>query len=128
MASEISIFNPETLAPPLGQYHHVTRVRASEFLFIAGMLAVDIEGRIVGESDFEAQCAQVFANIEAALKAGGAVFSDVVQFTTYMVHSQHIETFMEFRKREFPSMFSNAKYPPEYLAHCGSIGSGRLSD
>ncbi len=115
MASEINIFNPETLAPPLGQYHHVTRVRASEFLFIAGMLAVDIEGRIVGESDFEAQCAQVFANIEAALKAGGAVFSDVVQFTTYMVHSQHIATFMEFRQREFPAMFPNAKYPPNTL-------------
>ena len=115
MASDIRIFNPETLAPPLGQYHHVTRVRASEFLFIAGMLSVDAEGNRIGESDFESQCRQVFANIEAALKANGASFANVVQFTTYLVDSQHIPAFMEFRTREFPTLFPNGKYPPNTL-------------
>jgi enamine deaminase RidA (YjgF/YER057c/UK114 family) len=33
--------------------------------------------------DFEAQCEQVFANVEAALKSAGAVWSDAAQFTTY---------------------------------------------
>jgi hypothetical protein len=38
MPAEIKIYNPEQLGPPMGQYTHVTRVKASEFLFVAGML------------------------------------------------------------------------------------------
>ena len=37
--ADIRIYNPESLGAPLGQYSHVTRVKASETLYIAGMLA-----------------------------------------------------------------------------------------
>ena len=47
MKAEISIYNPDTLGAPLGQYCHVTRVKATEFLFIAGSLAADKEGNII---------------------------------------------------------------------------------
>ena len=70
----------------MGQYSHVTRVRAGEFLFIAGMLSGDAKGNVIGEGDFDAQTAQVFRNIEAALKSAGASWANVVQFTTYLVH------------------------------------------
>jgi enamine deaminase RidA (YjgF/YER057c/UK114 family) len=66
MTADIKIYNPDTLGAPLGQYSQVTRVKASEFLFIAGSLAADKEGNIVGAGDFDAQCVQVFANIEKA--------------------------------------------------------------
>ncbi len=115
MAADINIYNPEALGAPLGQYTHVTRVKASEFLFIAGMLSADAHGNVVGERDFDAQCAQVFANIGAALASAGAGWSNVVQFTTYMVHSQSIPEFMAFRLREFPKMFPDGKYPPNTL-------------
>ena len=60
MNAEINIYNPDTLGAPLGQYCHVTRVKATEFLFIAGSLAADKEGNIIGpDLDFEAQCTQV---------------------------------------------------------------------
>ena len=45
MASEIKIYNPEELGPPMGQYTHVTRVKANEFLFIAGMLSGQFQGQ-----------------------------------------------------------------------------------
>ena len=112
---DITIYNPEGLARPLGQYSHVTRVKASEYLFIAGQLAADKNGQVVGPDDFDAQCRQVFANIEVALKSAGAGWGNVVQFTTYMVHSQDIPKFMAFRLREFPKMFSNGIYPPNTL-------------
>ncbi len=41
--TDIRIYNPDELGAPLGQYTHVTRVKASEFLFIAGMLSADPE-------------------------------------------------------------------------------------
>ncbi len=105
--AEITIYNPDTLGAPLGQYSHVTRVKSSEFLFIAGMLAA-------GDT-FDAQCTGVFAQIEKALKSAGAGWGNVVQFTTYLVHSQDIPRFMEFRLREFPKMFRDGKYPPNTL-------------
>jgi len=99
----------------MGQYTHVTRVKASEFLFIAGMLSGDAAGNVIGEGDFEAQTAQVFRNVEAALKSADASWANVVQFTTYLVHSRDIPKFMAFRLREFPKMFPDGKYPPNTL-------------
>jgi len=115
MSAEINIYNHEELGAPMGQYSHVTRVKAGEFLFIAGMLAADADGNIVGEGDFDAQAAQVFRNIEAALNSAGAGWANVVQFTTYLVHSQDIPKFRNFRLREYPKMFPNGKYPPNTL-------------
>ena len=38
-----------------------------------------------------------------------------MQFTTYLVHSQDIAKFMQFRLREFPKMFASGVYPPNTL-------------
>ena len=112
---DIKILNPDSHGKPLGQYSQITRVKASEFLFIAGQVATDKAGTILGTDDFDAQCTQVFANIEAALKSQGATFANIVEFTTYLVHSQDIPKFMKFRQREFPRMFRNGAYPPNTL-------------
>jgi len=111
--ADIKIVNPDALGKPLGQYSQITRVKASEFIFIAGQVGVDKEGKIVG--DFDAQCAQTFANIGAALQSVGAGWGNIVEFTTYMLHSQDIPKFMAYRLREFPKMFVNGAYPPNTL-------------
>ena len=110
---DIKILNPETLGKPLGQYSQITRVKASEFLFIAGQVGADKDGK--AGSDFDAQCALVFANIGAALSSQGASFANLVEFTTYLVHSQDIPKFMAYRTREFPRLFAGAGYPPNTL-------------
>ena len=115
MAADINIYNVEPLGAPLGQYSHISRVKASEYLFLAGMLSADKGGNVIGVRDFQAQCTQVFANIETALKSADAGFADIVSFTTYMVHSQYIPEFMEFRLREFSKMFPSGTYPPNTL-------------
>lgn len=106
--ADIRIGNVDALGKPLGQYSHMARVKnATETLYIAGMLAPG--------DDFDAQCAGVFRQIEAALKSAGAGWGNVVQFTTYMVHSQDIPKFMAWRLREFPKLFPDGKYPPNTL-------------
>jgi enamine deaminase RidA (YjgF/YER057c/UK114 family) len=105
--ADIKIYNPEALGKPLGQYSHVTRVKAGELLFVAGMLAPG--------DDFDAQCTGVFASIAKALESAGAGWGNVVQFTTYLVHSQDIPKFMAYRLREFPKMFDARAYPPNTL-------------
>jgi enamine deaminase RidA (YjgF/YER057c/UK114 family) len=113
--AEIKIFSPDVLGKPLGQYSQITRVQASEFIYIAGQLATNRDGQIIGADDFDAQCVQVFANIETALKSVGAGWGNVVEFTTYLVHSQDIPKFMTYRKRAFPGFFPDGAYPPNTL-------------
>ena len=73
--ADIKFENPDALGKPLGQYSHLTRVKASEYLFIAGQVAVDKAGNVIGADDFDAQCVQTFANIAAALKSQGATWA-----------------------------------------------------
>jgi enamine deaminase RidA (YjgF/YER057c/UK114 family) len=112
---QITFDNPQTLGQPLGQYSQIARVKTSELLVIAGQVATSREGKLVGANDFDAQCGQVFANIESALRSQGASFAHIVEFTTYLVHSQDIPAFMTFRLREFPRLFPSGKYPPNTL-------------
>ncbi|HZO04196.1 MAG TPA: RidA family protein [Burkholderiales bacterium] len=106
--AEIRIYNVDALGKPVGPYSHVARVRAgADTLYIAGMLAS-------GET-FEAQCAAVYGQIEKTLQSAGAGWANVVQFTTYLVHSQDIAKFYRWREREYPRMFPDGRYPPNTL-------------
>lgn len=110
---QIQILNPDSLGKPLGQYSQITRVKASEFLFIAGQVGAGKDGKTPAE--FDAQCTLAFANLSAALTSQGASFANVVEFTTYLVHSQDIAKFMAWRVREFPRLFAGGAYPPNTL-------------
>ena len=112
---DISIVNPKTMGPPLSLYGQIARVRASEFVFISGQLATDLNGKVVGADDLDAQMRQVFSNIEAALQSVGATFANVVQFTTYLVHSQDVANFRRVREQLFPTIFPTHRCPPNTL-------------
>ena len=102
----IQMLNPENLGKPIAPYSNVARVKASEFLFIAGQVGTDKDGKT--PTDFEGQCAAVFAS-------QGASFANVVEFTSYLVHSQDIAKFFQYRTREFPRLFAGGAYPPNTL-------------
>jgi enamine deaminase RidA (YjgF/YER057c/UK114 family) len=111
---EIRMSNPKTLHHPVGPYCQVSRVKASEFVFLAGQTASDIDGKLVGAGDFEAQCKQVFANIEAALRSVGASWSNVVHFTNYLVNREDQPRFVNYRLGFFPQIFPNG-FPPNTI-------------
>ncbi len=111
--ANIQILNPESLGKPLGQYSQLTRFTASEILFIAGQVGADKTSK--APPDFDAQCGLVFANIGLALASQSASFANILEFTTYLVHSQDIAKFMAYRTREFPKLFQGGAYPPNTL-------------
>jgi enamine deaminase RidA (YjgF/YER057c/UK114 family) len=55
--------NPSGLPKPLGAYSHIAKANTSEVLFVAGQVAVNEVGELVGEGDFAAQTRQVFDNL-----------------------------------------------------------------
>ena len=77
--------NPPTLSTPRG-YTHVVTATGGKMVFIAGQVAWDAKGEIVGKGDLRAQATQVYENLKAALAAAGATFTDVVKMNTYIVN------------------------------------------
>jgi enamine deaminase RidA (YjgF/YER057c/UK114 family) len=79
--------DPPAIAPPRG-YSHVVVVEGGRLAFVAGQVALDRDGTLVGEGDVVAQACQCFANVRAALEAVGATASDLVKLTTFVVGFQ----------------------------------------
>jgi enamine deaminase RidA (YjgF/YER057c/UK114 family) len=100
---------------PRSPYFQVAHVQSGEIAFIAGQVAVNEAGQLVGEDDFEAQCAAVFDNIHKALRSIGADWGNVVEFTSYLTRREDVRTFTDFRNRMYPAMFGGNIYPPNTL-------------
>jgi enamine deaminase RidA (YjgF/YER057c/UK114 family) len=115
VAKPVQYLNPEPAGPVQGLYSHVARVEAGTLYFIAGQVAVDRDGAVVGKADFDRQCQQVFDNLGAVLKGLDLTFDDVAKFTTYLVHSPDIERFMRVRSTLYPKLFAGPLYPPNTL-------------
>jgi enamine deaminase RidA (YjgF/YER057c/UK114 family) len=113
--ADIKIFNPDGLAKPAGTYTHIAHAKTQEVVFIAGQVPMNASGATVGKGDLEAQCVQVYANIHTALRAVGADWKNVVQFTSYLTRAEDAAAFRAYRGREFPKMFPGGAYPPNTL-------------
>lgn len=113
----VDYVNPEGACQAQGLYSHLTTVPAgSDMMFIAGQLAVGNEGQVVGVGDFAAQFRQVHQNLEAVLTGMGVTWNHVIQFRTYLVHSQDIAHFMKLRAELYPTLFASAPiFPPNTL-------------
>jgi len=82
----VTFSNPKTMPPPTG-YSQVAEVTKGKIVLIAGQVAHDAAGNLVGEDDFAAQVEQVFKNLDAAVKAAGGTFKDIVKINNYCVAS-----------------------------------------
>ncbi|MFQ5854969.1 MAG: RidA family protein [Anaerolineae bacterium] len=121
MPSEVHPIQPEGLAQPAGAYSHACRVEANKFLFVAGQVALDADGNVVGDGDFKEQAKQVYANIRQALAAEGLEMRHIAKFTTYLVRGKDIPAFYEVREELYPELFPGGKYPANTLLVIGRL-------
>ena len=68
---EKKFINPPELSAPRG-YTHVVTATGGKMVFIAGQVAWDSKGEVVGKGDLRAQATQAYTNLKAALAAAGA--------------------------------------------------------
>src|SRR2546426_9590810 len=95
---------PEALAAPSRGghtlYSHVVTVEGRRMIFVAGQLARDRSGNVVGKGDMRAQIRQVGENIKAALAAAGASLPDLVKTNTFVTdmdeYFRHVDVRMEY--------------------------------
>jgi len=108
--TRVRIHNPDTIATPTG-YSHVAEVRGGKLVFIAGQIARDPQGNLVGKGDYRRQTEQVFENLRRALESVGASFYDVVKLTIFVRDVRHLPEIREVRDR-----YVNTKNPPTSTA------------
>ncbi|HJU11340.1 MAG TPA: RidA family protein [Candidatus Binataceae bacterium] len=82
---EKRFFNPSNMHQPRG-YTHAVAVDGGRSIFIAGQVAFDLEGKLVGKGDLRVQSEKALENLVAALTAAGATPADVVKVNTYVVN------------------------------------------
>jgi enamine deaminase RidA (YjgF/YER057c/UK114 family) len=105
-----NFINPETMHHPAG-YTHVVEVTAGRPVYIAGQVALDPTGVLVGPGDIRAQARQVFDNLQAALQAVGAGFEQVVKLTYYLLDATQLPVVREIRDQ-----YVNIQQPPASTA------------
>ena len=117
MPREVFFPNPDN--KPVG---FSPAARVGNQVFVAGQVATDENGDMVGIGDAGAQSAQCFKNIEAALKAAGASWDDVTKITCFMVNADEYAAYAEVRNGIFPengpassTVFVKALVRPEML-------------
>jgi enamine deaminase RidA (YjgF/YER057c/UK114 family) len=88
--------NPPTMHQPSG-YSHVAEVTEGRPVYIAGQVALDPTGALVGPGDIRAQTRQVFQNLRAALHAVGVGFEQVVKLNYYLVDATQLPVVREVR-------------------------------
>jgi enamine deaminase RidA (YjgF/YER057c/UK114 family) len=98
--------NPPGLTRPTG-YTHVVVSADGRTAYVAGQVAFDSAGKVVGAGDFQAQADQVFANLRRALASVGASFRDVMKTTTFITDLKNLPALRETRARYF-----DAAHPP----------------
>jgi enamine deaminase RidA (YjgF/YER057c/UK114 family) len=90
--------NPPGLVRPNG-YTHVVVAADGRTAYIAGQVAFDSTGAVVGPGDFQAQAERVFVNLGVALASVGASFGDILKTTTYVTDPTHVALLREIRTR-----------------------------
>ena len=116
------IDSPKGVHQPPGKYSHAARAEGP-LIVIAGQVALDIDGGLVGENDVAAQTRQVFRNMEAVLAGSGSSFANVVEFTYYVVGRENLQGFMDARTAVFDEAYPNADYPPATLLVVGGLAN-----
>ena len=112
---------PETLSKRIVNghvlYSHVVVVEGRRTIFIAGQLARDQQGNVVGKGDMRAQLRQVGENIKAALAAAGATLNDLVKTTTYVTDIDEFFNHVDVRMEYFGALPTSTTVEVRRLAH-----------
>ena len=102
----VSWLSPKSLHEPRG-YSHVAKVQSGSLLFIAGQVALDSSGKLVGDADFRAQAQQTFENLKTAVEAAGGSLRNVVKLNVYLVDVSKLADYRAVRDR-----YIDAGHPP----------------
>jgi len=103
MAKEVIV--PENVLKARGFSH---AIKAGKTIYVAGQIATDEEGNIIGKGDMIAQTDRAYENVKRVLEAAGASITDIVMLTMYCTDLDSFAKTGEARKKHFGKHFPAA--------------------
>jgi reactive intermediate/imine deaminase len=91
----------KTNPDPYEAFNIAQAYRAGDFIFVSGQAALDLEGNIIGEGNFEAQAEQAFENLQAVLKAAGSGMDKLIKVNIYVTDMANFQSVVAIRERYF---------------------------
>lgn len=79
----VQVLNPDGIFKP-DAYFQASIATGSRIICIAGQVALDESGKLVGQGNMALQAEQAYRNVFHALKGVGASFADVTKMTIYV--------------------------------------------
>jgi enamine deaminase RidA (YjgF/YER057c/UK114 family) len=103
--------NPPSLPTPAG-YAHGWEVQGGKTVYIAGQVAIDKAGHVVGKGDLVGQFRQVCENLKAVVVARAGQMKDIVKLTIYVLSKTEYKAlgreigavYREYFGRHYPAM------------------------
>jgi enamine deaminase RidA (YjgF/YER057c/UK114 family) len=99
--------NPALLVKPVGYSHGIAA--SGRFLFLAGQVAIDVEGKLVAPGDVVGQYRQVLRNLQAVVEEAGGQMRDIAKMTIYVKdrddYKAHLEELGRVHKDFFGSYY-----------------------
>ncbi|MDO3702867.1 RidA family protein [Micromonospora sp. C28SCA-DRY-2] len=105
---KLTLDNPSTVAAPFGdRFAHLARLDLAgggALLVLAGQVAVDDAGRVVGPGDIVAQSERIFEIVGGLLAAHGATLDDVLHIRTFLTDLGDLPGYATVRRRLFTAV------------------------
>ncbi|HET6778274.1 MAG TPA: RidA family protein [Gemmatimonadales bacterium] len=120
-SSSTRYVNPAGLAKPTG-YTHVVIAPDGRTVYVAGQVAFDSTGAVVGGGNFTAQAEQVYQNLQRALQSVGGTMADLVKTTTFITDIKNLQALREVRSRHL----SKTQPPANTLLEVSSLARPEL--
>lgn len=99
------IVNTANAPAPIGPYSQA--VRAGNFLFISGQVAINPQSQEVVAGSIQAEAEQVMLNLQAILEEAGMNFSNVVKTTIFLTSMNSFaavnEVYSNYFNADFPA-------------------------
>jgi aminoacrylate peracid reductase len=105
---------PPGSAPPLAPYS--PGVKAGNTIYVSGILALDSEGKLVGEGDAGAQTRAVLGSIKSIVEAGGGTMADIAYVNIFLSDMAHYAAMNVVYREFFP-----AEPPARWCIQCGLV-------
>jgi reactive intermediate/imine deaminase len=86
---------------PYEAFNIAQAYRVGDLVFVSGQAALDLDGNIVGEGDFDAQAEQAFENLQSVLIAAGSGMNKVIKVTIYLTDMANFNRVVSLRERYF---------------------------
>ena len=96
-------------------------ISVGDWIFVSGQAALNPQGEIIGEGDFQLQAETAFNNMRAILETAESGLRDVVKVTIFVTDMQYFNDVVELRRQYF-----TPPYPADSIVEVKALAMPQL--